>query len=196
MSEFKILSLNCRGLHDVNKRKDVFKYLREQKASLYCLQDTHCTENDKSVVYAQWGLDFLMSPGNSNSRGTLTLTNNNFEYTVLNVKSDPNGNYIVSSILVDNKYSLTIVNLYGQVAVQTCFGEMYLMLYLNLGKLLKQKCLNLLFSQSGIMKILKLTTIFFFMNAWLKKVFCMYMIFLVLMVKYCNMKIFVINLMY
>lgn len=113
MSEFKILSLNCRGLHDVNKRKDVFKYLREQKASLYCLQDTHCTENDKSVVYAQWGLDFLMSPGNSNSRGTLTLTNNNFEYTVLNVKSDPNGNYIVSSILVDNKYSLTIVNLYG-----------------------------------------------------------------------------------
>jgi len=56
MSEFKILSLNCRGLHDVNKRKDVFKYLREQKASLYCLQDTHCTENDKSVVYAQWGL--------------------------------------------------------------------------------------------------------------------------------------------
>lgn len=196
MSEFKILSLNCRGLHDVNKRKDVFKYLREQKASLYCLQDTHCTENDKSVVYAQWGLDFLMSPGNSNSRGTLTLTNNNFEYTVLNVKSDPNGNYIVSSILVDNKYSLTIVNLYGQVAVQTCFGEMYLMLYLNLGELLKQKCLNLLFSQSGIMKILKLTTIFFFMNAWLKKVFCMYMIFLVLMVKYCNMKIFVINLMY
>lgn len=79
MSEFKILSLNCRGLHDVNKRKDVFKYLREQNASLYCLQDTHCTENDKSVVYAQWGLDFLMSPGNSNSRGTLTLTNNNFE---------------------------------------------------------------------------------------------------------------------
>lgn len=113
MSEFKILSLNCRGLHDVNKRKDVFKYLREQKASLYCLQDTHCTENDKSVVYAQWGLDFLMSPGNSNSRGTLTLTNNNFEYTVSNVKSDPNGNVIVSSILVDNKYSLTIVNLYG-----------------------------------------------------------------------------------
>lgn len=113
MSEFKIISLNCRGLHDVNKRKDVFKYLREQKASLYCLQDTHCTENDKSVVYEQWGLDLLLSPGNSDSRGTLTLTNNNFEYTVSKVKSDPNGNYIISSILVDNKYSLTIVNLYG-----------------------------------------------------------------------------------
>lgn len=59
------------------------------------------------------GPGFLMSPGNSNSRGTLTLTNNNFEYTVSKVKSDPNGNYIVSSILVDNKYSLAIVNLYG-----------------------------------------------------------------------------------
>lgn len=78
----------------------MFKYLREQNTSLYCSQDTQCTENDKSVVYAQWGQDFLMSPGNSDSRGTLTLTNNNFQYTVSKVKSDPNGNYIIFSILV------------------------------------------------------------------------------------------------
>lgn len=36
------------------------------------------------------------------------------------------------------------------------------MLYLNLGKLLKPEGLNLLFSWSGIMKILILTTIFFY----------------------------------
>lgn len=54
-----------------------------------------------------------MSFGNLNLRGILIFINNNFEYIVLNVKLDFNGNYIVFSIFVDNKYFLIIVNLYG-----------------------------------------------------------------------------------
>jgi exonuclease III len=67
----------------------------------------------KNIIYAQWGLDFLMSPGKSDSRGTLILCNNNFEHKVLRVRADPDGNYIISSILIENKYSICIVNLYG-----------------------------------------------------------------------------------
>lgn len=52
--------------------KMFFKYIRESNASVYCLQDTHCTEEDENVVYSQWGFDFLYSPGKTDSRGTLT----------------------------------------------------------------------------------------------------------------------------
>ena len=36
MSSFKILSANCRGLQDYKKRKDVFGFLRDKKASIVC----------------------------------------------------------------------------------------------------------------------------------------------------------------
>ena len=41
-----ILTMNCRGLQDVGKRKDVFHYLRGKNASILCLQVTHFSEKD------------------------------------------------------------------------------------------------------------------------------------------------------
>lgn len=113
MSYFSITSVNCRGLNDSKKRKDVFNYLRDLKSSIYCLQDTHCTENEKSSVYAQWGHDILMSAGRTDARGTLILMNNNVEVKISSTKSDSNGNFIITNMLVDNKYNITLVNLYG-----------------------------------------------------------------------------------
>ena len=113
MTRFKITSVNCRGLHDSKKRKDVFNYLRESKSSIFCLQDTHCTNSDEKSVYAQWGHDILMSAGRSDARGTLTLLNNNAEIKILTVKCDKNGNYIISNLLIENSYTITLVNLYG-----------------------------------------------------------------------------------
>ena len=60
MTRFKITSANCRGLQDSKKRKDVFNYLREFTSSIFCLQDTHCTDSDEKSVYAQCGHDILM----------------------------------------------------------------------------------------------------------------------------------------
>ena len=41
----RISSSNVRGLHDPQKRKDVFHYLRSKNMQIYCLQETHFTEN-------------------------------------------------------------------------------------------------------------------------------------------------------
>ena len=86
-------------------------YIR--KLSIYCLQDTHCTELDKNSVYAQWGNEMLISSGKSDARGTLTLFNNTNEINILKVFSNNEGNFIISNIMIDNKYSITLVNLYG-----------------------------------------------------------------------------------
>lgn len=38
--QLKILTANCQGLGDPNKRKDVFKILKTKKYNIYFIQDT------------------------------------------------------------------------------------------------------------------------------------------------------------
>ena len=53
MSEIKIVSANCQGLHDLKKKrkkKDVLHFYREQKCNILCLQDT---EKRLQFIYKQ-----------------------------------------------------------------------------------------------------------------------------------------------
>ena len=43
-SLLKIISLNVRGLPNQTKRRGIFSYLTNQKATLYCLQETFSQE--------------------------------------------------------------------------------------------------------------------------------------------------------
>ena len=54
-SRVKIMSLNVRGLRNQVKRRSIFSYLKNQKATLYCLQETFSNENDEKIWSAEWG---------------------------------------------------------------------------------------------------------------------------------------------
>ena len=41
----KLISINCQGLQTVEKRKDVFNYLRATHFTVYLLQDIHFTKD-------------------------------------------------------------------------------------------------------------------------------------------------------
>ena len=96
---FSITSMNCRGLRDFKKRKDVFGYLRNLNSNIYCLQDTHIVDNDERLIRAQWGYNIYMSQGRTDSRGVLNLLNNNFEYEITMSYKDAVGNLLMLSIL-------------------------------------------------------------------------------------------------
>lgn len=113
MGEIKILSLNCQGLRDKQKRRDVINYLKNKKFSIYCLQDTHFIKSDENQIKTLWGYKVYMSYGKSNARGVAILLNNNFEFKILSEKSDETGNYIVLEILIENKYTFTLINIYA-----------------------------------------------------------------------------------
>ena len=123
MPIFKISSMNCRGLRDNQKRKDVFKFLREKKSSIYCLQDTHLLDSDDKITHAQWGYEHLLSPGRNDSRGVMNLLNNNFDYTIKKTKKDTNGNILVSEIVIFGKLTITLINLYGPSKDEPSFFE-------------------------------------------------------------------------
>ena len=113
MTSFKIVSMNCRGLGYQQKRKDTFNFLRNKGASIFCLQDTHFTANDCNYIRAQWGYDIFHSPGSSDSRGVAVLFNNDFEYKLINEKTDALGNYISLELEIDNKFTILLINNYG-----------------------------------------------------------------------------------
>ena len=52
-----ISSSNLRGIHDPQKRKDLFNYLRTKRNQIYSLQNTHFTESLGPYIRAEWGDD-------------------------------------------------------------------------------------------------------------------------------------------
>ena len=105
-------SMNCQGLGDMKKRRDVFHYLRNKNYSIYLLQDTHFDSELEQYVKSEWGYTCHFASYNSSSRGVAVLFNNNFEFSVTNVQTDVNGNYIFVSVKMFDK-EVVIVNLYG-----------------------------------------------------------------------------------
>lgn len=54
-SYLSILTLNCQGLGDINKRRDIFKFLKSKSYYIYFLQDTHFVEKEESLIKGLWG---------------------------------------------------------------------------------------------------------------------------------------------
>lgn len=55
----------------------------------------------------------LISLGKLDVRGILILFNNINEINILKVFSNNEGNFIILNIMIDNKYLIMLVNLYG-----------------------------------------------------------------------------------
>ena len=50
MDSVNIVSLNVRGLHDITKRNAIYRWFKEKKCHICCIQETYCTElNDAPV---------------------------------------------------------------------------------------------------------------------------------------------------
>ena len=100
MSSIRIASMNCRGLGDLNKRRDVFKYLKQKSYSICYLQETHFSAKEENFIRSMWGFETYISPGNSDSRGVAILFNNSFEFEIISETKDKHGNYIALNVQI------------------------------------------------------------------------------------------------
>ncbi len=110
----KIISTNCQGLNNKKKRIDVFENLKKKNANIYCLQDTHFTEDLENKIKTEWGsANCFFSSHRSNARGVAILFQNNFEFKLLQQTNDKtSGNLLALKININGK-TLTIITLYG-----------------------------------------------------------------------------------
>ena len=109
----KLISLNVRGLRNRNKRRAIFSYLKAQKATIFCLQETYSSPEDEKVLSAEWGGNTLFLHGSSHSRGVCILLNpSNVTFRLQSVKQDLDGRFLIAKATMHDK-SFFIVNIYA-----------------------------------------------------------------------------------
>ena len=111
-SNITIASVNCQGLNNTKKRRDVFHYLRNKKFSVYFLQDTHFENKMEQYILSEWGYQGYFSSHTSNARGVGILFNNNFEFKIKQVVKGDGGNSLMVLVEIKQKDFL-FVNIYG-----------------------------------------------------------------------------------
>ena len=105
--DFKLLSLNVRGLSNFKKRRAVFTWCRKQKASIIFLQETHSTIDKEKQWKAEWGAPIEFAHGSSNARGAAILLRNGFDCKIKRTIVDPMGRYIgINAEIKDENYLL------------------------------------------------------------------------------------------
>ena len=111
MSNLKILSLNVRGLRKAEKRRAIFCYLKKQKASIFCLQETFSKTEDETIWRAEWGGQILFSHGSEHSRGVCILVKPN-GFPLETIENDEEGRYIFANLKLTTE-ELSLVNIYA-----------------------------------------------------------------------------------
>ena len=91
---FKLLSLNVRGIRTFEKRKAIFIW----RWHLFFLQEIYSTRDVESIWKNQWSKwrgNLFFSHGTCYSKGVLVLVKNNLDFNLQTVKTDPEARYIM-----------------------------------------------------------------------------------------------------
>ena len=105
-----IISLNAQGLRDQIKRRSIFLYLRDQKATFCFLQETYSNSNDEVVWKAEWGGHIVFSHGSCHSRGVCILIDSKVKGKIELLFQDNSGRIVLitSQIITITKLHLKL----------------------------------------------------------------------------------------
>ena len=110
---FKISTLNVRGIRNKDKRRSVFLWAKEKNIDILCLQETHITEEIVNSVNKDWNGEILHSITNSSfSRGVAILFSKKLNFEIVNTHRDSFGRKLLININLDNE-NITNVNAYA-----------------------------------------------------------------------------------
>ena len=109
---FKLLSLNARGIRSFEKRKAVFNWLYKSRADICFLQETYSTSEVVNIWKKQWKGDIYFSHGSCHSRGTMILINEQLDFKLISSKIDPFGRYIFLEAEIQDSPFL-LLNIYA-----------------------------------------------------------------------------------
>ena len=76
------------------------------------LQEVHCSQDTIDRWTCEWGYKALFSCCSSNKAGVGILFNNNFNFQIHKIFSDPSGRFLICDIVAESKH-LTVANIYA-----------------------------------------------------------------------------------
>ena len=107
----KIVTLNTRGMGDLNKRRSIFNFYRS-RANIICLQECHSYPEIENSWINEWRGEILFSHGNSKARGVCILLPKGIKPDPKKIIRDQSGRYIMFEINWHGK-DITICNVYA-----------------------------------------------------------------------------------
>ena len=109
---FKLLSLNARGIRSFEKRKAVFNWLYKSQADICFLQETYSSTEVENVWQKQWKGNMFFSHGSSHSRGVLILVRDHLDFKLQSFKADVEGRFILLEAIIQETPFL-FINIYA-----------------------------------------------------------------------------------
>ena len=111
----RIISLNCRGLQDTLKRRQIFNYYRS-RADIMCLQETHSDPEMEEIWRNENGGGTLVfSHGTNTARGVCTIINKSAKLKVNKIDRDQAGRTVICEISSEENPEkiFTLANIYA-----------------------------------------------------------------------------------
>ena len=110
---FLVASLNCNGLINQGKRRDLFTYLAKNKYDLVLLQETFWDQYIHSLAKLEWDGEICSSFYTiSRRRGISCLVRKGSDIDIHHFESDNNGRFLDLHITVDEQ-PIRIINIYA-----------------------------------------------------------------------------------
>ena len=109
---FKMLSLNVRGIRSLDKRKALFNWLAKEKSDIVLLQETYSTPGVVNLWKSQWRGDIFFSHGSEHSKGVMILFREKFDYEIKFHREDEQGRFIILKGLIQSE-PFVLINIYA-----------------------------------------------------------------------------------
>jgi hypothetical protein len=114
-NSLKIVSLNCRGLKDFQKRNKIIQQLNTEAVDICFLQETHCS----SLRYAHnwnktWGGKLHWSFGSDRSKGVGIWFRPGLKFKIISTDRDNEGRLICVLVTI-NGQTVKLVNIYAPI---------------------------------------------------------------------------------
>lgn len=107
-----MISLNVNGLNDRTKRHAVFTRIRESKADICLLQETHATDKTINLWSTEWEGPMMASNGTQGSRGVIIMCDRNLSFTTTKRLQDESGRILALDLHIANT-TYSIISLYA-----------------------------------------------------------------------------------
>lgn len=106
------ISWNVKGLNHPVKRNKVFAHLKQLRAGVAFLQETHLQESDQWRIGKYWAGQFFHSCFKGKARGAAILVDRNIPFEASNIIADKFGRFIIVSGKLYKK-SVVLANVYA-----------------------------------------------------------------------------------
>ena len=122
MIELTVASMNCRGLGETKKRRDVMNFMRNTDYDILYLQDTHLIDESTLYFDSLWKGKCYHSCYSNRSRGVSILIRNSVQHKLITKINSDSGNFIIVACKIGTVTYL-LVNVYGPNDDEPSFYE-------------------------------------------------------------------------